>query len=177
MKNVFVSGIWRYIRYTFLYDCSMIEMIYHNRSVFTLESVALFCFWRRTNHEAQADGIYSAGVLIFLWMWIRGNYRLQGLLCVLGPVYRVCLGYLRPLGQNFTEQRTYRRLLRKTSNLGPSSCLGRNFWSLESLNIYKMGSNGKVVFALRAVFEGGINITNSTITVLLYNPTNRFHTC
>jgi len=32
------------------------------------------------------------------------------------------------------------------------------------------------VFALRAVFEGGINIINSTIAVLLYNPTKRFST-
>jgi len=42
-----------------------------------------------------------------------------------------------------------------------------------------MGSNGKVafvaeVFALRAVFEGEINIINSTIAVHLYNPTKWF---
>lgn len=69
----------------------------------------------------------------------------------------------------------------KNSNLGYSSCLGRNFGPVESFVIYKIGSNGKVVFvaevfALRAVFEGGINIINSTIAVLLYNATKRFRT-
>jgi hypothetical protein len=69
----------------------------------------------------------------------------------------------------------------KISNLGYSSYRGRNFIPLESLNIYKMGGNGKVVFvadvlALGVVFEGVINIINSTIAMLFYNPTKQFRT-
>jgi hypothetical protein len=49
------------------------------------------------------------------------------------------------------------------------------------INVYKIGSNGKVVFvaevlALRAVFEGGISIINSIIALLLHNPTKQFRT-
>lgn len=155
-------------------------MIDRNKSVFTPESIVLFCCWKQTKHEAQADGIYSVGVLIFLWVWIRGNYRFQGSCVILGPVYRVCLRYVRTLGQNFTERE---HIDVCCENVKPRILFmsGEKFWPLESLNIYKMGRNGKVVFvaevlAWRVVFEGGINIRNSTIAVLLYNPTNQFRT-
>jgi len=96
---------------------------------------------------------------------------------ILGLVYRVCvrLGLWDKILLNISTSAA------ENSNLGYSSCLGRNFGSVGSLNVYKMGSIEKVVFvadvfALRAVFQGGINIINSTIAVLLYNPTKRFRT-
>jgi hypothetical protein len=104
----------------------------------------------------------------------------MGCCVILGPVYRICLGNVWALEQNFTE-REHIDVCCETSNLGYSSCLGRNVLPLESLHIYKMGSNGKIVFvaevfAFRSVVEGGINIINSTNAVLLYNPTKRFRT-